>query len=241
VRAETRHQLKQDAFSRVTLEAAEKTAHWSVEHKSTLAIAVAAVVVILALVLGGWYYLSTQDEKASLEFSQAVRTMDTPLRPASQPAQPDVPTYTSAKERSEAAKKQFQAIADKYPHTRTGDMAHYFLGVIGAELGDTATAEQNFKDVAAKGNRELSSVAKLALASLYGNTNRTKDAIAIYQELIAKPTASVSKVSAQLQLADLYQASNQPLEAKRVYEQVKKDNPSTEAGQLATQKLAALK
>ena len=73
MRAETRHQLKQDAFSRVTLEAAEKTAHWSVEHKSTLAIAVAAVVAVLALVLGGWYYLSTQDEKASLEFSEITR------------------------------------------------------------------------------------------------------------------------------------------------------------------------
>jgi filamentous hemagglutinin family protein len=44
-----------------------------------------------------------------------------------------------------------------------------------------------------------------------------------------------------VQLADLYQASNQPQEAKRILEQVKKDNPSNEAGQLATQKLAALK
>ena len=31
MRAETRHQLKQDAFSRVTMGAAEKTADWTVE------------------------------------------------------------------------------------------------------------------------------------------------------------------------------------------------------------------
>jgi hypothetical protein len=55
VRAETRHQLKQDAFSRVTIGAAEKTAHWSVEHRNTLAVAGIAVVVILAAVAGGWY------------------------------------------------------------------------------------------------------------------------------------------------------------------------------------------
>ena len=84
-------------------------------------------------------------------------------------------------------------------------------------------------------------VAKSALASLYGHTNRTKEGIALYQELINKPTASVSKVTAQLQLAELYQNSNQPLEAKRIYEQIKKDNPANEAGQLATQKLSALK
>ena len=225
MRAETRHQLKQDAFSRVTIGAAEKTAHWSVEHA----------------VAGGWYYLSAQDEKASFDMSQAVRTLEAPIRPAGTPEQPDLTTYTSAKERAGVARKQFQAILDKYPHTRTADMAHYFLGVTSATAGDNTTAENDFKAVVSTGNRELASVAKLALAALYGNTNRTKDAISLYQELINKPTASVSKVTAQLQLAETYQASNQPLDAKRLYEQIKKDNPSTEAGQLATQKLAELK
>jgi len=241
VRAETRHQLKQDAFSRVTIGAAEKTAHWTVEHRSTVILSVAAVVVVLAATVGGWYYLSRQDEKASLELSRAVRTMDTQLRPAGTPAQPDFPTFTSAKERTEAAQKQFQAIVDKYPHTRTADMAHYFLGVTASESSDNAAAERNFKEVASSGSRDLSAVAKFALASLYGQTNRTKEAIAIYQELINKPTPSVSKVTAQLQLAELYQSSNQPNDAKKIYEQVKKDNPSNEAGQLATQKLAELK
>ena len=241
MRAETRHQLKQDAFSRVTIGAAERTAHWSVEHRNTLTIAAIAVVVIAAVVAGGWYYLSTQDEKASFDMSQAVRTLEAQIRPAGMPAQPDVPSYTSAKERAEAARKQFQTIVDKYPHTRTADMARYFLGVTSVSAGDNAAAENDFKAVASTGNKELASVAKMALAALYGNTNRTKDAAALYQELINHPTASVSKVTAQLQLADLYQTSNQPLDAKRLYEQVKKDNPSTEAGQMATQKLAELK
>jgi len=84
-------------------------------------------------------------------------------------------------------------------------------------------------------------VAKLALAALYSNTNRTKDAVTLYQELINHPTTSVSKVTAELQLAELYQTSNQPLDAKRLYEQVKKDNPGADAVQIATQKLAELK
>jgi len=241
VRAETRHQLKQDAFSRVTIGAAEKTAHWSVEHKRTLTIAIIAVVVIVAVGVGGWYYLSTQNEKASLDMTQAIRTLQAQLRPAGTPEQPGVPSFTSSKERAEAAKKQFQAIIDKYPHTRSADTARYFLGVTSATEGDNAGAENDFKAVASAGNKELASIAKLALADLYGNTNRTKDAAALYQDLINKPTTSVSKVTAQLQLAELYQGSNQPLDAKRLYEQIKKDNPSTEAGQLATQKLAELK
>jgi len=192
-------------------------------------------------VIGGYFYLSAQDEKASFDLSKAVRTMETPLRPAGTPEQPDFPTFTSAKDRAQAAQKQFQAIVEQYPHTRTADMAHYFLGVTASTLGDNAAAERNFKEVISAGNREVSAVAKSALASLYGQTNRVKEATALYQELISKPTTSVSKVSAQLQLAELYQDSNQPLEAKRIYEQVKKENPGAEAGQLATQKLTELK
>jgi TolA-binding protein len=241
VRAETRHQLKQDAFSRATIGAAEKTAHWSVEHRNTLVVTAIVAAVVLGISLGGWYYLGSQNEKASFEMSLAVRTLNSPIRPAGAPPQPEMPSYASAKERAEAAGKQLQAIVDKYPHTSTADMARYMLGVTSVAKGDNSAAESDFKEVVSSGNRELASVAKLALATLYADSNRTKDAVALYQELINKPTTAVSKVTAQLQLAELYQASNQPLDAKRLYEQVKKDNPSTEAGQLATQKLAELK
>jgi tetratricopeptide (TPR) repeat protein len=241
VRAETRHQLKQDSFSRVTIGAAERTAHWSVEHQNTLIISAIVAIVLVGGVIGGWYYMNAQDEKASLDLSVAVRTMDTQLRPAGTPEQPDFPTFTSVKERAEAANKQFQAIVNNYAHTRTADMARYFLGVNAVTLGDNASAERDFKEVASNANREVSSVAKSALASLYGQMGRTKDAIAICQELINKPTVSVSKAAAQLQLADLYQNANQPLEAKKLYEQIKKDNAGNEAGQLATQKLTELK
>jgi TolA-binding protein len=241
VRAETRHQLKQDAFSRVTIEAAEKTAHWTVEHRTTLIISGIVVAIVLAAGIGGWYYLTAQDEKASLELNQAVRTLEAPLRPAGMPAQPDMLSFTSDKERTETARKQFQAIVDKYPHTHGADMAHYFVGVTAAQMSDNATAEKNFKDVISGGSRDVVALAKFALAGLYGQMKRTKEAVALYQELINKPTATVSKVTAQLQLADLYENSNQPLDAKRIYEQVKKDSPSNEAGQLASQKLAQLK
>jgi tetratricopeptide (TPR) repeat protein len=241
VRAQTRHQLKQDAFSRATIGVAEKTADWTVEHRNTVMIASLVAIVVIGAAVGGWYYLNTQDQKASLDLSIAVRTMETQLRAPGTPEQPDFPTFTSAKDHSEAARKQLQAIVDKYPHTRSADMAHYFLAVTEKNLGDNASAERDFKEVISKGNKELSSVAKDALAALYADTNRTKDAIALYQDLMNKPTTSVSKVTAQLQLAELYQDSKQPLEAKKMYEQVKKDNPANEAGQLATQRLAQLK
>jgi len=241
VRAETRHQLKQDRFSRATIDVAEKTVHWSVEHQSKLLITGVVVLVVAGIALGGWYYLTQQDEKASVALSQAVRTLDTPVRPPNMPPQPEQPSFASSKERAAAAHKQFQEIADKYPHTHAANFAHYFLGLTSADIGDYAAAQSQLQQVAAYRNADLSALAKFALASVYRNTNRDKQAIDLYKQIIAKPTATVGKVTAQMEMAATYQSTNQPLEAKRIYEQIQKENPATEASQLASAKLQALK
>jgi len=51
----------------------------------------------------------------------------------------------------------------------------------------------------------------------------------------------VGKVTVQLELAATYQADQQPLEAKRIYEQIQKENPASEAAQIASAKLQELK
>jgi tetratricopeptide (TPR) repeat protein len=241
VRAETRHQLKQDRFSRATLGAAEATVHWSVEHKSKLLIGGLAAAVLLAAGGGVGYYLNQQEQKASAGLSQALRTLDTPLRPQGTPAEPDFASFASARERATEAHKQFETILDKYPHTRTSEFARYFLGITSSRLGDNAAAERELKAVASSRNPDLSALAKLALAAVYRNTHPSQDAIEIYKQLIAKPTRSVSKVAAQLELAAAYESGQQPGEAKRIYEQIQKENPATEVAQVATQKLQELK
>jgi predicted negative regulator of RcsB-dependent stress response len=241
VRAQARHQLKEDKFSKTTIRVAESTVHWSVEHKSKLAIAGVVLVVLAAVVVGGWYYLNRQDEQASLSMSQAVRTLDTPVRPAGMPPQADAPSFGSAKERATEARKKFQTVVDQYPHTRSADMARYFVGVTSADLGDNANAERALKEVASSRNDELSALAKFALASVYRRQNRNKEAIELYKKLADKPTRTVGKATTQLELANTYQSDNQPLEAKRVYQEVQKQNPTSEASRMATQKLQELK
>jgi tetratricopeptide (TPR) repeat protein len=241
VRAETRHQLKTDRFSQATIDAAERTAHWSVEHKNKLVVAVVIVLVIAAAVAGAWYYLGQQDQKASLDLGQAVRTLDTSVRPPNMPAQPEEPSFASSTERATVARKQFQAIVDKYPHTHSAEFSRYFLGLTSADLGDNAAAERDLQNVISSANGDVAALAKMALASVYRNTSRNKQAIELYKQLAAKPTSTVGKVTAQIQLAETYKSDNQPLEAKRIYETIQKENPSTEAAQLASSKLQELK
>ena len=241
MRAETRHQLKTDRFTQATIGAAEATAHWTVAHKGKLLIAVLIAGAVTAAIMGGWYYLGQQDDKANLELTQAVRTLETPVRPEGAPETPNQPSFASSQERAAAAKKQLQAVTDKYPHTHTADIARYLLGTNAVELGDKATAERELKEVASSGNQDLASLAKLALASFYANNGRTKEAVDLYKQLMDKPTNTVSKVMAQMQLASAYEASQQPLEAKRIYEQIVKENPKSEAESVAQTKLQNLK
>jgi predicted negative regulator of RcsB-dependent stress response len=241
VRAETRHQLKQDKFRGTTIQVAERTAHWSAEHKVLLIVGGVILAVIAGGVAGGWYYLSKQDQKASAALGQAIRTWETQVRPAGTPAEPDIPSFASAKERATEAHKQFQAIAQQYPHTRSGEFARYFTGLTAGDLGDYAEAQRELEAVASSRNSDISSVAKLALASVDRKQGKNKEAIAIYKALVDKPTTMVSKATAQLQLADTLLADMQPLEAKRIYEQVQKENPSTPEAQIAAKGLEDLK
>ena len=241
MRAETRHQLKQDRFSKATFEAAGNAAHWTVEHQSKVVAAVIAVVVIGAIAFGGWYYVSQQDEKASSDLSTAVRTFETPVRPPGVPPQPGYDSFASTPERATAARKQFQEIVDKYPHTHTADMARYFVGLAAAQLNDNAAAERNLQESANASNADLAALGKFALASVYRAENKDAQAIDLYKQLIAKPTIVVSKATAQLELAGYYESEKKPDEAKKIYDQVAKDNPSTEAASLAQRRAAALK
>ncbi len=239
MRAETRHQLKQDRFSKVTLEAAENAAHWSEEHKAKLIVIAIVVIVIAAIGFGGWYYINSQDEKASVELSTAVRTFETPVRPAGMPAQPGFDSFASSEERATAARKQFQAIVDKYPHTHTADLARYFVGLAAAQLNDNAAAERNLQEAAGSRNTDLAALGKFALASVYRSENKDTQAVDLYKQLIDKPTLVVSKVTAQLELAGFYESRQKPDEAKKLYDQVEKENPATEAAALAQRRAAA--
>lgn len=241
MRAEARRQLKQDRFSKATLQVAEQTVHWSAEHKGKVIAAGVVLAVIIAAGIGGWYYTQQQDEKASVDFTKAVQTLNTPLRPAGMPAQPDNPSFASETERATDAHKQFQAIADKYPHTRAADYSKYFLGVTSASLGDNAAAERDLKTVAEYHNSDLSSLAKMALASLYRNTGKPKDAIEIYRQLMQKPTSTVGKPAAEIALAETYQAAGMAADAKKQYEQIQKDSPASEAARMASSKLQEMK
>jgi type IV secretory pathway VirB2 component (pilin) len=170
--AYTRQQLKQDKFAAT----ARETVSWAVEHQKTLTIAAVIAVVAVAILGGGWIYYNQRDQAASAEIGATLRVYGAPLLSPNAP-KPDYMTFTSAKERAEAARKAFQQVQDKYPHTRAAEVARYFVGVTSLDSGDTAGAEKVLQQVAGSRNQDLSALGKFALASVYRAENRDAEAI----------------------------------------------------------------
>jgi len=225
----TRQQLKQDKLAATAAEAV----HWTVAHRKTIISGVIALAVLVAAGIGIFWYRDYRQAAAAQKLGDALVTYNAPVLPdASQGNQ--MVSFSSVADRALAAKKQFYAISAEYGSARAGQWAHYFAALCEVDLGNYDVAEGQLKDVAKSRNVEVSSLAKLALASVYRNQKKDPDAVAVYKDLIDHPTLSVPKTTAQLGLADLYQAS-EPAEASKLYEQIAKDDAKGPAGQIAAQ------
>ncbi|HEY6274297.1 MAG TPA: tetratricopeptide repeat protein [Terriglobales bacterium] len=230
----TRRQLKQDRFAETAMDAAD----WASVHRR-LIIWGTVIAVIVAAALGGFFaWHSRQNERANVELSTAMRTFSEPLRPAGAPpvAAGEDPGFSTAADRAKAAAKQFQGVADRYSLTKPGRLARYMQGVASMQAGDNASAERLLKDVAGSRDKDVASLANMALATLYRSMGRQADAVKIYKELEGNPTDTVSKAEAQLAMAAMYEASD-PQQAASIYQQIQKEAPSSAAAQIAASRL----
>jgi predicted negative regulator of RcsB-dependent stress response len=200
--------------------------------------AISAAVVLVAVV-GGLVFWSLRSTAADSALGAALDTYDAALAVPGAPAENGV--YATAADRSKAANKQFVAVAQQFGWLPDGAKAHYFAGITYQDLGQTASAETELKAAAGAwswGDRNLSNLAKLALAGLYHQTARDPQAIDIYNALAAKPSETVSASVAQLDLADLYAAAGKQDQARAIWAKVKDADKDGAAGSIAAQKLA---
>jgi tetratricopeptide (TPR) repeat protein len=236
LRSSERHQLKENQFATATQEILTSAS----EHRTGLLYGGTALVVVLLLVIGGTYYLQSREQKASVLFGQAMQTYSAQIVAAGTPTAPGVTTFTSSEDRAKAASNKFVEVVEKYGRTDSGLMSKYFLGLCAEDMKDNAKAEQYLKDVADSRNKEVGSLAKSALGSLYHATGRDQQAIDTYKALIEKPTNTVPKASAQMALAEIYAAKDKT-QAKILYEQIGKENPDSPISNIANTRMAELK
>jgi tetratricopeptide (TPR) repeat protein len=232
VDTQTRHALKQDKFAVATA----SSMSWVSGHRAGLMRWIIGAAVVLVLLAGALIFWSIRSSAADKALGSALDLYSTPLATPGAPPEPNM--YSTAADRAKEANREFVAVAKDFGWLPAGAKAHYFAGVTYEELGQNASAETELKTAAGAWDRNLSNLAKLALAGLYRQTGRDAQAIEIYNGLADKPSVTVSKSVAQLALADLYATSGKQDQARAIWAKVKDADKDGVAGSIAAQKLA---
>jgi tetratricopeptide (TPR) repeat protein len=231
VDTQTRHALKKDKFA----QAAASSATWISGHRSGVVRWVVTAAVIVALAIGGLIYWNMRSAAADLALGQAIDLYDSPL--AQPGAPPESGVYTASADRAKEANREFVAVASNFGLFPAGKKAHYFAGVTYEELGQNGPAETELKTAAGSWDRDLANLAKVSLAGLYHQTGRDSQAIDFYNEIAAKPSATVSTAVAQLDLAEIYVTEGKQDQARTLWAKVKDADKDGAAGQIASEKL----
>ncbi len=229
---QTRHALKQDSF----VQATTSSLGWLQQNRSAVLKIALPVVIALAVIVAGIAFYNQRSAAADVALGKALTTYSSPVRQAGMPDSMAATAFADTTARAKAANKQFVETANQYGWLDAGKNALYFAGITALESGQNADAEKYLKQTADLSDKNLSSLGKLALAGLYRQTKRDSEAIALYNEIIAKPTNAVPAATAQLQLAGLYETTK-PDEAKKIYAQLKDKDKTGAAGQIAAGKL----
>jgi predicted negative regulator of RcsB-dependent stress response len=232
VDTQTRHALKKDKFA----QAAASSASWIGEHKSGVlrwVIVAGAIVILGAGALAFWAWRSSA---ANAALGAALDVYATPLALPGAPPEPGV--YAASADRAKEANREFVAVAQDYGWLPAGAKAHYFAGVTYEELGQNGSAEAQLTIASQSWDRNLANLAKVTLAGLYRQTARDNQAIDLYNQIVAKPSETVSAAVAQLDLADLYASEGKQDQARALWAKVRDADKEGAAGQIAAQKLA---
>lgn len=213
----TRHDLKTDKFATEVGHSVQYVA----AHRTQVIRYGVAVLLVIVLGVGIYYFRKSQHETRQADLSAALRLKDAVVG-APQPGDPR-PSFGSQTEKDNAIKKAFENVIAKHGGSNEAAVAHYSLGSIASDAGKTAEAEKHFRAAVEAGSGGYGAVAKLSLAQTLQVQGKNADAEKLFRELIANPTTLVSKEQATFALVRMLATTN-PAEARKLLAPYEKDS-----------------
>ena len=236
----TRHELKQDEFR----ESFTQLEEFFKKHAQEIATSVGIVVVVLGLAGGLKYYVDRQEAEANADLGAALQTFHAYVGATPEGALAAGESYPTAQDKYKKALAQFAEITQKYkmvPRPKAVGVARYHVGVCQALLGDQAGAIKTLQEASADSDKNVASLAQMALADLFVKSSKLPEAVKIYQNLADHPTVTVPRATALLAMADAYRGT-QPAQARQLYQRIEKEFASDPAvSQAISQELTTLK
>jgi predicted negative regulator of RcsB-dependent stress response len=205
---QTRKDLKTDKFAEEVFDVFS----WASAHKTEVIRYGAILVAVVAIALGIMFYNRSQAAQREEALAKALRIDDAIVGPTPNP--PALHFDTEA-EKDKARTQAFSEIISKYSGSQEAAIADLYMAGYDVDAGSLDSAEKRFKHVMDDAPKPYAALARLALAQVYSTENKTADAEKLLRELIANPTATVSKDQATLVLGQILSTSN-PAEAHKL-------------------------
>lgn len=161
-----------------------------------------------------WWYFQNQAQNRHLALANVLAIKEATIGP--EPANGAVRAYATEADRDKALFAAIDKMRAEYGGSAEASMAEYYRGVTLGDKGDLAGARKSF-ELAVSGGGQYAPLAKQSLAGLHAAEGRIADAEKLYRDLLASPTALVSKDQATLDLARLIKGTR-PEEARKLLE-----------------------
>ncbi len=231
----SRQELKTDQVQEALSHGAEAV----LSHKKSLIVAIIIAAIIAGGIFGWRFYSQRQSVKAEAEFNDALVVYEALVVGPGQPPQPNEITYSDASKKFQDALVKFQEVMQRYPSTRSGQLAKYYSALCEEHLAKNPQAIKDLTDLENGSDHDFAAMARFELAQIYDQMGKSDQAVQLYNELLSNPSVLVPKPIVLLALAEHYKGSN-PAQAAKFYNQVKTEFPGTSAADDADQQLALL-
>ena len=239
MKAQERHHLKQNEFVSTVATAT----HWYQHNQGTVVGGAIAIVVVVLLGSGYFWFQHRNQEQAGSLLGVAMTIYQAPVvPPSSVPGATQAPgSYSSEKARYEAALKAFEDVANQYPSSTAGLAARYHSGETLMSLGRADDAKKAYQTVIDKaGSSIYGPMAKLGLASVMLASGQSDQAIKAFEEMAAQRDGVVPVDGVLMQLAAAYQKAGKSAEARTAYKRVVDEFPDSPYAQSARTQMTLL-
>jgi hypothetical protein len=177
--------------------------------------------------------------------AEAMTVAEAPVTPpvagdaGSLPKQP-AGTFPSDRARLEAALPTFTAVAEAYPTREAGLVARYRAAAALVGLGRTDEGIQKYKEVIEKGTGVVQAMARLGVADAQIAAGKHADAVASLKELTAKGGEDLPLDGVLMQLGRAYRLSGQAGDAKKSFQRLVDEFPTSVYATEARRELESL-
>ena len=179
MKSELKKQMKQDELRT----GFDHALGWTSTHRDEVRVTLIALAVLGLAAVGFGSYRSHRQASAEKAFDEALTIFHASVAGDPDAARSGGTVYATAAEKHQKAAAAFADISTRYGSSSTGRRARYYAALASLELGKTAEAEAELKELASGGEDALvRGLARLALADLHRSDGRWDLAVEGYRK-----------------------------------------------------------